>query len=559
MLPQDAHQPGPPGRVTVWGRPWHGLVEGGTLTLPNGATMAHPSPGDAGDADVLAFRLPGTPAVVRSPEQAAADAAAGRQWLDYALISGRYDRQLYGQSIGGNGTWLYAAPDGSRWLVTLAGVPATHNLTMPWATSVTLDRFGEIGGEAEQHTVAATLGDWQQEMPGRGYDLTYAGTVTSADVAVEDVDTGGGRAILSISVGTFHRIDRRPLGFILFGLSGTPGIDAAATMSVLKSRVETLGVVTWDENSTSSDRVKYQPGSAIATEEDTGGLPTCDGYRLTVTEPAPGTFEPTDPFFEPAYREIDRSATWAFSNRIIGMAFSPAGDPLALTLSAQTTMVEHTPLPDLFASGGSVSTIREYLGPFPDGSACFISAPVSTGSLWSVLRRIRTYAATSTMSLSFGSGDAVTIHLDYSRHEEQYFHYGDDAPSYDDTRSDTFSLQGNIHAVTGLSVPGLVAAGPLLGFVAYAEPADAFAADMKASPGVGCDETGFWNAVVIRYSATAAELATYHTGGDGWQYWGGVSPQRTETEPSSGDKPYGSAHPVTGDLARARAAPVCWV
>lgn len=559
MLPQDAHQPGPPGRVTVWGRPWHGLVEGGTLTLPNGATMAHPYPGDAGDADVLAFRLPGTPAVVRSPEQAAADAAAGRQWLDYALISGRYDRQLYGQRIGGNGTWLFAAPDGSRWLATLAGVPDTHDLTMPWATHLTLDRFGEIGGAAEQHTVAVTLTDWQQELPGVGYTLTYAGSVTSADVAVEDVDTGGGRVILSIALDTSDAIDRRPLGFILLSLSGLPGVDATANMSVLKSRVETLGTITWDEAGTTSDRMKYQPGSVVTLDEDTGGLPTCDGYRLTVTEAAPGTFEPTDPFFEPAYREIDRSATWAFSDRIIGMAFSATGDPVALLLSAQTTMTEYVPLPGYFASGGSVSSMREYLGPFQDGSGCFISPPVTTGSLWSVLRRISTYAATSTMSLTFGSGDAVTIALSYTRHQEEYFHYGPDAPSHDDTRSDTFSLQGTAHAVTGLGVTGLVAEGPLLGFVAYSEPADAFAADMKASPGVGCDQTGFWNAVVVRYSATAAELATYHTGGDGWQYWGGVSPQRTDTAPSSGHKPYGSAHPVTGDLARARAAPVCWV
>jgi len=171
VIPPDKGRPGPPGKLGIWGRPWHGLVEGGTLTLPNGDSMAHalPTQGQSGYGDVWLFRVPGTPAVARTPSQAAADAAAGRQWLDYALIpappSGRH---LYGQPIGDGTAWLYAAPDGSRWLCTLAGLGIFVDLTAALDLTLTAARFGQFGAAAESHTLDLSLADLQQTLPGAG-------------------------------------------------------------------------------------------------------------------------------------------------------------------------------------------------------------------------------------------------------------------------------------------------------------------------------------------------------------------------------------------------------
>lgn len=67
---------------TVCGTPYHGLVQDGVLVLPNAVAMAYPQP--AGTSiknsygDTHHVVVPGVPGVVRTPEQAAADAAAGR-------------------------------------------------------------------------------------------------------------------------------------------------------------------------------------------------------------------------------------------------------------------------------------------------------------------------------------------------------------------------------------------------------------------------------------------------------------------------------------------------
>ena len=66
----------------MWGCPWHGLVTVSGLTLPNDTTIPFPGPGVLNDTagDTILLKVPGVPEIERSPEEAAADAAAGRQW-----------------------------------------------------------------------------------------------------------------------------------------------------------------------------------------------------------------------------------------------------------------------------------------------------------------------------------------------------------------------------------------------------------------------------------------------------------------------------------------------
>lgn len=102
-------------QIRKLGDPWHGLVRGNTLTLPNGSTR----PADRlidrpGMLDGILYPL--IPyGVVPAETSDAADVAAGRTWLNYGLLAGFC---LYEQSIAVWGaSWVYIAPDNSTWRV----------------------------------------------------------------------------------------------------------------------------------------------------------------------------------------------------------------------------------------------------------------------------------------------------------------------------------------------------------------------------------------------------------------------------------------------------------
>lgn len=73
------------GEIGVFGQPYHGLWKAGEIALPNGGKKACPAPVSGG---CVLLRVPNPPPVSRTGAQAAADLAAGREWRDYALISG---------------------------------------------------------------------------------------------------------------------------------------------------------------------------------------------------------------------------------------------------------------------------------------------------------------------------------------------------------------------------------------------------------------------------------------------------------------------------------------
>ncbi len=526
MLPQDAHQPGPPGRVTVWGRPWHGLVEGGTLTLPNGATMAHPYPGDAGDADVLAFRPPGTPAVARTPEQAAADAAAGRQWLDYALISGRAPRLLYGQSLGGAGTWLYAAPDGSRWLVRLQGATSQRNLTVPWSVSVTVERFGEIGAPAESHTLSDTLADWQQTLPGNPaglYHVAPHGAVTSAYCTVQDVRPDGSQAVLAVEIddqpsqqdyrGWPHRLPRVALGFVTLSLSGTPGVDAALAAAVVRSRAQTLGT---PAGSITDGRVQYY-------------FDPIDGSWST-TDTNPGIVD-----YQVVAGAYSRSNS--VTDRILAMCYTPGESLEAVTLSAADAQTSNVTVP----TGGTSSFSWT-------ATEAFSASVTLAGPAGSV-----------TLSMSGGASIAYGV----SGGNELVVNSISDYTIGPDSWSESGSLTKTLsNSAADRTLPDGGMASPQPSSSAYHVTPDMLP---LASRGAAPDIIEYVFGIT-RYSATAYELvlATVRVTDDTYQsyrYLGAVTPTVAVATiiATTAEAPYGSAHPVTGDLARARAAPVCWV
>lgn len=217
------------GKVEVCGWPWHGLIKRASafapylLYLPNGTTRPHPIP----EAPWFNYRVqvPGVPAVVRSTEQQAEDVAAGRDWRTDALLGGRR-LQLYDRELGG---WIYCAPDGSRWLITV-------NLISKTATA---SRFGMVGMTADVRTATVTWpSDEGQSSP------AFGGLVAKLERAPVDLLPSGRQGIFMFYTDDpagLEEVRQVPLGFLLCGVTGSLTEPFALTFTVLRTRQQTLG------------------------------------------------------------------------------------------------------------------------------------------------------------------------------------------------------------------------------------------------------------------------------------------------------------------------------
>lgn len=152
-------------KVTLWGMPFHGLVQNDKLPLPAETLAAVPAtPDDYVLAGTLAngtaaftqegiqvfvdtfptigkrfylvwelfdnnlrtagtcrlWQNPATPAVVRSPAEAAEDLQRGHIWRNYALFGGNAAQiaRNSAKRLGGS-NWVYLASDGSRWQIAI--------------------------------------------------------------------------------------------------------------------------------------------------------------------------------------------------------------------------------------------------------------------------------------------------------------------------------------------------------------------------------------------------------------------------------------------------------
>lgn len=157
--------------LTTWGSPWHGIVKEGELTLANAAVMSYPQPG-TGDGYLVKFA--GVPDVERTIEQQAADALAGYDWRNYAIIAGD-SSQLHGRNIGS--PWLYKDGDGKVWRLTVTFVAGT-------TIKIEFTEFGRV-----------RLGD----EPGDEYEqlLSVTGTeiATLQSITLMDTHPEGGEAV----------------------------------------------------------------------------------------------------------------------------------------------------------------------------------------------------------------------------------------------------------------------------------------------------------------------------------------------------------------------------
>lgn len=285
----DRRLPGkePLARVGIFGNPYHGPVEGGTLTLPNSSTKTWPQPGSAapdlaGTAHLI--KRPGQPDVIRSTEDLAADTAAGREWRSAALLSGS-GMQLHGQDVNG---WIYVDAAGDRWLVQFTTDPATvfYNFADPLIEiSFKISRFGVFGPSAlETIKIVAITGYGQSGPSFKGFLVSQSPfqleDVTSGSLLVDAITPDGSRVALMLHRRKFYlgpddppdptndALYRHPVGWLQLEISGL-GSSPTLTLSVLKGRDETLEIVerTFDESgitNVSVDATDDHPGFSSA-------------------------------------------------------------------------------------------------------------------------------------------------------------------------------------------------------------------------------------------------------------------------------------------------------
>lgn len=252
--------------VHVFGTPYHGLVENGTLTLPNAATMAISQP--AGGSTYV-VRVPGVAPVSRTPAEAAADAAAGRQWLDYGILAGDWQK-LYGLQLGPLG-WIYCSEaDNKRWWIKLTSASSITGNSQTFTFSVKL--FGAIGGTPEEYTRSVTVTDIGQSTPtvtfhsgietGTGL---YDYTVNTYTLHLEDTRPDGAVAVIGLRNSDPLKLlnwtpawlagEPMSMGFLAVTVSDGPS-GPVVSVSVLHTRAESLGTLVSTEGTYhSTDRI----------------------------------------------------------------------------------------------------------------------------------------------------------------------------------------------------------------------------------------------------------------------------------------------------------------
>lgn len=259
----DKHSPAELlGKHADIGIPYHGLATGGTLTLPNAETIPHPQPASG---DVYIVRRPHWTAPERTPEQLAADAAAGQQWRDYAILSGRIrsgvdiptNMLLGGKRLDG---WIWFDPDGQPWRVRVSNWGSyTDNAAR--VMTLQFDKFGIIGGTPESFTRTTPPFDLLQEIA-EVFDFRPLPSEPREELTANhpyirhkllDITQAGNKALFAAFVehhnpgGTF---DPRPSAYLeriiaIYEITIAP--DTSVSAATLRGRYDCIGTADWGD------------------------------------------------------------------------------------------------------------------------------------------------------------------------------------------------------------------------------------------------------------------------------------------------------------------------
>lgn len=251
------------------GWPWHGLWRAATgkITAAGGIEIDYVGASPL-SGDVQLVRIPGLP----EPETTTAEAAAGMQWTNWALVSGS-QRVVYGHSMPGH---IYVAPNGSLWVcgISTSGTRASGQL----GAGLTFRRFGELVPENSE-----SLAAFYQTL---GKTVSFSINPDSPDDVIE-----GGRAILDVSVNGNRvliagvrapgmwspTVDRRCYVVAEIVISGTPGIDVDFTFAKLSDEGadEAWGIDTYEIHGDEMEaRWSWQPAAFVAAPSGAPASPS---------------------------------------------------------------------------------------------------------------------------------------------------------------------------------------------------------------------------------------------------------------------------------------------
>lgn len=554
---------GPLSRLTIWGCPWHGLVQGGVLELPNATQLTWPQPG-RGDTRLIEFS--GVAPVSRTVEQAAADAAAGKQWRHQAILSGE-DAHIYGQALGA-GSWLWQDAELKVWRVTLPlGLASSFSAGID--TTIDIERFGAFGADPESYTAALVQADIGQGSPTiNGLDQQGAANgppITGASARIVDTTKRGDRAIIELLIDGDALLRGPSVGYLEVSLSGT-GAAAGAAVSVLKTRAQTIGAVA----ESSTDERVYRDHSFITLEtlryEGTLQISESEttGWVLDPTPEQVASYGKDVAFFGPS------SASSSLTGRVVAMWYE---DDVAVAVTLDAINTE-----SMTASiNGTFSGRRESHSWPPYDTTTLIEETRKqdvtltwiTSTSWGFTLKVDG-AVVDTVTATRTQTSSTYYEIDYAVAQASWLQSADTDATFNGATA-TASESSPTRPPDAGAIPVSRTAAPGLS----GRPGVDYALGQLPGPVCGPDGVMYstsWLAPAALSNHTVGLIFSAKSYGSGWVNWwrgiaypGGFDPtvvSSTASTAAAFDENLEhncSWCPVTGELARNEATEVCWV
>ncbi|KJK03561.1 hypothetical protein UB43_03415 [Pseudomonas sp. 21] len=361
------------------GHTWHGLAFGGEFApkvwSPYGIwDLPFYAPADY---DTHLLKVPGIPDLDMTLEEWEAEAAVGRVWQNYALLSGS-TLQLFGKPLNG---WVVIDEAGGRWLVRTSPsvVNGRINKNSPLTLTLSIVPFGYLGTDAwAPVTISTTLTDLGQAstgetvMPGDPEVVMRVGSISSngRKVVIELhswVNTGN----TNISPQNFM-----PSGFLMLELSGA-GPSFTASLGVLRTRSTVCGYTikpsisgTWAQWAVEFVKVSEEPdplhpGYAYVTFRAGDMVKTADNMPINTRY---------------SLFQCSGTATAERQNRLIALLFDEADALVEFSCTHRYTLSEDHGPPSITTSG-TLTCLRMDTGEFLGaGTGDMVVTPKAEGT-----------------------------------------------------------------------------------------------------------------------------------------------------------------------------------
>lgn len=301
MALPDIKDTGALASILRFGWPWHGIIAGGVVGT-TGHPHAQPTINDAYLIDI------GLPAPDLTPEKIASEAAAGREWRNYALLP---HGTVYNKSIG-DSSFIHIDEAGKPWRIDLAfSFPASQTLRI----TADITEFGvlEIStGPATAVTIQKTVDVVCTEIELANVVDTYS----SRYGHIEDVYTNGSKALIGVLLVMDSSSSHDLFSVVTLTLSGEGGETGSG---LVLNGAETIA----------------QPALTVGNEADV----VLRGYLRPAIASTGSSDCPVGQTWEATYSVNPWASDW-LTKRIVKNIqtyaryafFSAVGDPIAIRL-----------------------------------------------------------------------------------------------------------------------------------------------------------------------------------------------------------------------------------